>query len=878
MFWNAQGLKRTEKSQELANYLKRDQMDIICICETFLKERNNFSIDGYECIRRDRTVGRLGGLAILIKSSIKYKQIGCPSTALVECMGIELQNNDKKLIIMNAYLPGGATSLEIQRHYKNDLIALTNTREAFYIVGDLNSKHYDWNCSSNNLAGNILKSLADTNNFFIEHPQQNTYCPMSMFKSPSTIDILITNGKIAITDLYTRNIFSSDHIPVICSVNMYIEYINVKRFNFNKADWPKFRDIINNGLNGFIYNNIQSKDEIDLHISRLTELVIEAKVLAVPKQNNGPDGIFIDHHTKFLIRMRNYFRRNFLRYHNLQDKEDYYLINRIVRRRINQLKIERWETKLKDCDTSNKNIFKLTKAMKRKRTTVPDLVNGTVTADSDKAELLGNHFCQMHMNPLASNSKKHTKLVNTVVRNYFNNSSSHPHPDHIITYENTAKQIKSLKNGKCPGKDGICNRLLKNLPNRAINYLTYLFNQCLLLCYFPPLWKTAIVIPIAKSGQQKDDVKGYRPISLLPAFGKLFEKLLQTRISQYLEDGKYLPKEQFGFRKGHSTTAQLLRVYNHIKSHLNIKCSTGMIAFDVEKAFDRVWHNGLLYKLITINMPHYLTHMIASFLSDRNFSVRIGQATSSLYSINFGVPQGSVLSPILYNIFTYDIPKLDHCKLALFADDTAIFTSSRFFKDISKKLTRDTNKLARYFAKWKIRLNNNKSIACFFTKRLRKQIPQRRDKVKVGNNYIHWNDTLKYLGCTLDKRLTMKSQINMAITKSIISLKTLYPLVNRKSVLGPRVKNLIYKLYFRPVLTYPNSLMYRSARSNKKRIQISQNKLLRLFNNKPWDYKNETLHGELEIETIEEFLSKLDKRSVERSIIHDNDLIQELYS
>lgn len=242
------------------------------------------------------------------------------------------------------------------------------------------------------------------------------------------------------------------------------------------------------------------------------------------------------------------------------------------------------------------------------------------------------------------------------------------------------------------------------------------------------------------------------------------------------------------------------------------------------------------------------------------------------------MPQGSVLSPMLYNFFTYDIPKLDYCKLALFADDTAIFTSSKFFKDISKKLNRDTIKLIRFFSKWKIKLNNSKSVACYFTRRRTKQIPKRTDNIKVGDNHIPWNNVIKYLGCHLEGRLTMKTQIKSSINKSIMSLKSLYPLVNRKSLLSVSVKNQIYKLYFRPVLVYPATLTKRCARTTQQKIQISQNKLLRLFNNKPWDYKTSNLHEETNMETIEEFLGKLDRRLVEKSADHDNSLIQELFA
>lgn len=189
-------------------YLVTNNIDIACICETFLKPNQKFVMGEFKCIRIDRTIGRLGGLAILVNKSIEYKEIAVPNTNLLECMGIEIQCNNKSLKVMNVYLPGGASDQLINQNYENDLLNITNLNDPYIIVGDLNSKHTDWNCDVSNVAGNILKRTSDNSNFFIDWPPHHTYCPMSVHKSHATIDLILTNYKIPINSISTRSQFS----------------------------------------------------------------------------------------------------------------------------------------------------------------------------------------------------------------------------------------------------------------------------------------------------------------------------------------------------------------------------------------------------------------------------------------------------------------------------------------------------------------------------------------------------------------------------------------------------------------------------------------------------------------------------------------------
>lgn len=241
-----------------------------------------------------------------------------------------------------------------------------------------------------------------------------------------------------------------------------------------------------------------------------------------------------------------------------------------------------------------------------------------------------------------------------------------------------------------------------------------------------------------------------------------------------------------------------------------------MVLFDIEKAFDRVWHDGLIYKMIKLNFPHYITKITINFIKERSFQVYVNGHQSTSRPIKFGTPQGCVLSPTLYNTYTYDILVVRHCKLALFADDTALFTTSRLAKSIVKKLEVSSKQLLRYFSLWKIKLNEAKTQAIFFTNRRTKQVPT--NPFNFGTSAVNWQNDLKYLGVVLDKKLTFRSHIQEVLTKAQTTIRILYSLLCRKSKLNETNKLLLYKVGIRPILTYAAPLISTIAKTHKQKL------------------------------------------------------------
>lgn len=386
----------------------------------------------------------------------------------------------------------------------------------------------------------------------------------------------------------------------------------------------------------------------------------------------------------------------------------------------------------------------------------------------------------------------------------------------------------------------------------------------------------ANIIPIRKHSKPANIPSSYRPISLLSCLGKIYERLILSRIQAFLTEREIIPNHQFGFRHGRSTVHQLARVSGKIKECLTQKKSAGMLSVDLQAAFDTIWHAGLMHKLMDLDLPLYLVKLIHSFLQDRKFQVKVGGSTSTPRSIQAGVPQGAVLSPTLFNIYISDIPMIPEVEISQFADDTAILAWSHKTSAVINKLQRASKKLLSYFNRWRIRINGNKSVACLFTKKTaQRHIPN--TMVAIGQDEVEWSHNLKYLGLYLDKRLTYKTHVENIVQKTERLVRVLYPLINRKSKLSLQNKVMLYKVIFRPTMSYACPIWSKCARTHLDKLQISQNKILKMMLNVHWRTSTRLVHESCGVEMLKEFIERLTQSFWQRSQFSTDDEIVRIY-
>jgi len=353
------------------------------------------------------------------------------------------------------------------------------------------------------------------------------------------------------------------------------------------------------------------------------------------------------------------------------------------------------------------------------------------------------------------------------------------------------------------------------------------------------------VISILNPGKDPALPSSYRPISLLDTIGKLFEKILLSRILHVVNERRLLRDEQFGFRPRHSMSLQLARIVERITRNFGEKRLTGAVFLDVAKAFDTVWNDGLPYKPTLLNFPSYIVHTISSYLSGRTFEASFQKATSCR-CMPAGVAQEDCLSPVLFSLYVNDMPSpLHHVELALYADDTATIATSRKPTLLVTYLESYLNDLQRWFRDWRIAIIVSKSTAIIFARAGRRFIQPR--PVTLFGGPVEWVDTTRYLGVTLDTRLTWSPHIDQVRKRTAQRMGMLGPLLNRKIDLSVRNGVLLYKQLIRPMKDYACPTWRSAAHSHVRRLQVLQSKCLRPATGAPWYISNRQIHEDLGI-------------------------------
>lgn len=424
--------------------------------------------------------------------------------------------------------------------------------------------------------------------------------------------------------------------------------------------------------------------------------------------------------------------------------------------------------------------------------------------------------------------------------------------------------IGSLTPKKAPGFDLITAEILVQLPNNTIKGLTNIINACLRLNYVPTLWKVAEVIMIAKPGKPPNDVTSYRPISLLPILSKLLEKLFLKHMMPIITERNLIPSHQFGFREKHSTIDQIHRITNIIESAFENKKVCSAVFLDVSQAFDKVWHKGLIHKLRCL-LPKSYCDFLLSYISERHFRIKLENTFSDLKPIHAGVPQGSILGPVLYLLYTSDVPTSSMYFIASFADDTALLTTGNTVEESTEALQKAVDSVNIWTKKWRIKLNNLKSVHVDFT-----NLQIHHKNIYIDNVVIPYSNSAKYLGMTLDAKLHWKEHVKKKKEELDIKLSKLYWLLGRNTKTSTFNKLLVYNQVLKPVWSYGIQLWGCTSKSNVEIIQRFQNKALRSIMNVPWYVRNSDLQRDIGIDPVVIAIEKYAAAHMLRLTSHPN--------
>jgi len=453
-------------------------------------------------------------------------------------------------------------------------------------------------------------------------------------------------------------------------------------------------------------------------------------------------------------------------------------------------------------------------------------------ASSNRNPPIPHHLCNVNeINNYFSSVQNDSPPDNELLDHYYGNTG-----DGVtdlfefvdVTEEEVERTLRSITSSAV-GSDGVSVRMLKYCSPFILTYIRHIFNHCLQSHTFPDSWKVSLIKPLSKT-RNPSSLCDLRPISILPVLSKMFERLVAQQLRDHLTRSNILPIMQSGFRAGYGCPAALLNITDDVLRAMDAGQATILVALDYSKAFDTINHSLLLSILKFIGLGDGALALFRSYLLGRKQVVKYGSSTSDEIAIISGVPQGSILGPMLYIVYTSSLYEcLQHCRYHAYADDTQIYSSANLgnIHQVIRNINSDLERLVKLSSKHNLTINPLKSqVVLFGSARLRESM--------IGDVRIQVNDVLvppenciKNLGLLCDSELRFRNHVRKLLQKSYSTLKVLY---SNRYILNQNLRIILCDSLILSNFNYCD-VVYHSCidAHDKKRIQTVQNSCLRFI-------------------------------------------------